>query len=960
MIDHGHPHCHIHEVEMMDHVKRSIAASYTSLLSRIDNHIEDNRVHVSVEEKDTWNNKADKTQIRDLEMRLMEKADYCDVIELKEILAKIKAKVENTSNSDSSDNDDYITESELERALSELRELINNIHVEDTDLTGYATEEWVTAKLGGYALLSKFNDYYTKDQINNMLSNIQPQQPDLSGYIKNTDVLFTFNNRSIKKGDSITVSTDPTQPTVTGLTADQIKFTQDSRVPVSGDGSYKIGDLKVADTLYPIYGKDYVGTGGGQTGNDGGYYEIAFKAFDKDATLSTVQSNMPTNGIADLGGWSHSAENNDGSKSVWMINRYVSGDGAYGAWLGPWMISGANGENGVDGDKIEYVYTRTVTEELTDAQLNALNVISQEDDYIPSGWFDNPQGVNQDSRFEWMAFRTKTFTRQNPEGTWSRFIGPVLWSAYGRNGTDGDGIEYIFCAKPDGETYTSDPSTWAVSQEREHIPSNVSEWTDDPVNIETLGKGARQWVSIRKKYADIEGAEPVWHEYSAPALWSYYAKDGQVGGIVQAVQYSIQPKASSVIVSYGEQEDSVSGTIQWTVTRSEGTNITLVGPSNEYNVTSRVTLGERAYSGFAYSDGTYSVTLQQEYTGSEKFMEIVAYENNTPVASTIIPVIIPGRDGQNGEDGNDAELQALNLEVLRVRVWNENHIPAYNDGTVIEDGVKYLDIVEHNGNYYKCLTANTNEVPGQPKNEADPDWTMLTGMGNAWFDTMIANNAYIKSITAKQIVVTSDATSSTEGEVPVAGMLNGTIIPTQLTGKTNTNGIRIFAGNIPSNGDVSDAPFTVDNNGKLKANNAEIRGKITATSGTFDNCIINDTCTIKGIPIPASQAIMHSDIDENNYVFLEDSLPDGSICNVIVLGASVRYPIRVFSKTVKIRAYSEGSWSYMDNHSWAYWDENGGVGELVGYISRVDLQAPGIFTFIKYDGMWYVMLTYAE
>jgi hypothetical protein len=120
MIEHGHPHFRPQEIEMMDHVKRSIAASYTSLLSRLDSHIENDNAHVSAEEKDTWNNKADKAQIRNLELRLTEKADYTDVIELKETLAKVKANTENTSN----DSVDYVTESELEREINNIKEII--------------------------------------------------------------------------------------------------------------------------------------------------------------------------------------------------------------------------------------------------------------------------------------------------------------------------------------------------------------------------------------------------------------------------------------------------------------------------------------------------------------------------------------------------------------------------------------------------------------------------------------------------------------------------------------------------------------------------------------------------------------------------------------------------------------------------------------------------------------------
>jgi hypothetical protein len=60
--------------------------------------------------------------------------------------------------------------------------------------------------------------------------------------------------------------------------------------------------------------------------------------------------------------------------------------------------------------------------------------------------------------------RFKTFSKENPNGEWSTFISPVLWSAYGRNGTDGDGVEYIYYTSNNipvwDSTSGNDPSTW--------------------------------------------------------------------------------------------------------------------------------------------------------------------------------------------------------------------------------------------------------------------------------------------------------------------------------------------------------------------------------------------------------------------------------------------------------------------------------------------------------------------
>ena len=988
MIDHGHPHFHIHEVEMMDHVKRSIAASYTSLLSRLDSHIEDNRVHVSVDEKDTWNNKADKTQIKDLEMRLMEKADYCDVIELKEILAKLKANSNNTSNSDSSDNDDYITESELERALSELRELINNIHVENPDLTGYATEEWVTTKLGGYALLSKFNDYYTKDQINNMLSNIQPQQPDLSGYIKNTDVLFTFNNRNIKKGDSITVSTDPTQPTVTGLTADDITFVQNANVPTSGDSSYKIGELQITGkSPISIYGKDAVGQGGG-TGTNGGHYEIAFKAFNKDVTEQQIKTNyMPANTLALSNDWSHSAENSDGSVNIWMVNRWISGTDVPNEWQGPWLISGPNGDNGIDGDNIEYVYARSTDVTLDQLTSNSLNGNSSayndtndpnhlhgrvpaDDDFVPANWHDNPQGVHIDYPYEWMAFRIKTHSEQDPEGTWGQFVGPTLWSHYGHNGTDGDGIEYIFYAAADEHTYgDSDPSAWPITaegfQDREYIAAN-SGWQDDPIVIENLGQGAKQWVSIRRKYADAEphqtfGTEPYWHAYSAPTLWSYYAKDGAVSSVISAVQYQIQVLYSDVIMDYDELTNSVSGTLKWAILRTEGASSSYVAISNGSTITSNATVDgediEEVTCAVENGISTFTGTVGK-YVDEACSIIITAYDYNTPIATAVVPVIIPGREGQQGEQGPQGAqgpagpqgpqgaqgvqgVQGLQGEVLRVRGWVANPTVAYNDGTVSENGVRFIDIVELNGSYYKCLSAGTSETPGAPNNVADPDWALFTAYGNGWFDSLIANNAYIKNITTKQLVVTSDASIQNgeivEGNQVVAGMLNGSIIPTSLQQRNITNnGIRIFAGPIPNNGNVTEAPFTVDNNGHLKATSATISGTVTATSGTFSNCTIDNTCTIQGIPLTKAIIVNYGD-----NVTLDSTLPNGSTVNIIAItaGMNSESEVTVYSTQELINAYYNDCWNNQN------------------YGTR--LIKPGTYTFVKQNNAWYVVMPYA-
>jgi hypothetical protein len=61
-------------------------------------------------------------------------------------------------------------------------------------------------------------------------------------------------------------------------------------------------------------------------------------------------------------------------------------------------------------------------------------------------------------RYEFISYRTKS-----SELGWSKFTSPALWSAYGRDGTDGAGVEYIFFkgkAAPDENSNIQNPHNW--------------------------------------------------------------------------------------------------------------------------------------------------------------------------------------------------------------------------------------------------------------------------------------------------------------------------------------------------------------------------------------------------------------------------------------------------------------------------------------------------------------------
>ena len=182
---------------------------------------------------------------------------------------------------------------------------------------------------------------------------------------------------------------------------------------------------------------------------------------------------------------------------------------------------------GNDGNGIEYIYKVTTTDVSPDTpssseidkSISSPATTFQDDDWYPTGWTDEPTGVTNTTRFEWVALRKKV------NGSWLVFNSPVLWSSFGR---DGNGIEYIYSrttsstapTKPTSSSTKNPASTATTYQDDEWFPVG---WTDDPSGVTSVY--TYEWACIRKK---ING---VWNEFSEPAVFSHFGKDGRAVNI---------------------------------------------------------------------------------------------------------------------------------------------------------------------------------------------------------------------------------------------------------------------------------------------------------------------------------------------------------------------------------------------------------------------------------------------
>ena len=234
----------------------------------------------------------------------------------------------------------------------------------------------------------------------------------------------------------------------------------------------------------------------GKNGVNGSTFYFIYTA--ESSTPSTPTFADPTSLIGQSV-WSLKPPTPTSGKFVYMSQAMLNArTNTFGTWSTPIRITGLNGENGADGTDIEFIYLRNTGD--TPSKPASEN----KDDYVPTGWTDNPQGITETYKYEWVCVRTK------PSGTdtWSAFSTPVIWAKWGDKGTDGDGTEYVFKRT---EVETAPDAILVSSTMDGFVPTG---WTDEPSGVSA--DYPFEWVSVRHK------TNGKWGAFSKPTLWNNY------------------------------------------------------------------------------------------------------------------------------------------------------------------------------------------------------------------------------------------------------------------------------------------------------------------------------------------------------------------------------------------------------------------------------------------------------
>lgn len=502
--------CCDHECACQHNGHLEAAQQYSSLLSKVMNKNADSEP-VSKEDKDKWDNKANQ--------------DVVDLIKM--MVEKHEEKLD-----------------ELEEGLDKKVKLIlYDLGFGDNVLAKYATIEYVnelvakikndTADLSKYALKTDLDTI--KNDIQNKINNLTTEINNIKVTGGKDYSIESFNYNSAngqlvlkqKNGGEFTVSIVAGGIDTSKLvTKEQLVNELTKYAEINKLKKLQIGGNQY--TLYDPNGNGVIkidgGSSGSGTGKDGGRYKAYFKCVDKSITSVSA----PNAGAAPESGsgWYEYSINRGPNQHVWMTQVFIDSDGNYGQYITPICITGEDGSSaGTDQSDREFIYRQGVKGQ----------AFERPQGDKPAGWTDNPQGVTSKFVNEWVSVRVKDGE------TWGIWSEPILWSHYGDNGTDGDGVEYIFAISQTKQAPTDNPHDWydnaASKADTNHQSFNKDEyikeeskgtWTDDPQEVP---QGGTAWVSVRKKRNDdnpgsSETEDAYWHQYSNPTLWAYHAKDG--------------------------------------------------------------------------------------------------------------------------------------------------------------------------------------------------------------------------------------------------------------------------------------------------------------------------------------------------------------------------------------------------------------------------------------------------
>lgn len=527
---------------------------------------------------------------------------------------------------------------------------------------------------------------------------------------------------------------------------------------------------KKTDGVWSAFQKPAIWAKWGETGLSGGNYQYRYK-------ISATTPSIPTDQAAS--GWSEDSEMvPPEGQYVWQIHRFKNADGSLTAWTGLIRLTGADGKDGEDGNSIEFLYARNNDKNNYPQKPNS----NQTTDWTGTGpdgtqWFDNPQGVDDSHRYEYVTQRYKDKSTQK----WGDYSQPGLWSVFADKGKDGDGYEYIFarfssydqaalCSRneqyyPASPTYGSQYLNGDYQQD-DYIPTKTCKgatftYTDNGVSVTESIPYQVCWT--RKK------ENGKWGDWKDGFIWTKWGKDGQDGQDgdkgdqgdkgdpgtpgTDATTYIITPGAATIRLTRTSSYEPSSMTFRAYKKTGTGKLTAVSGyweiyGSNSSAPTSSSSGTEIGNGWSEVSSITFNIASSAKYnyyTVAFNPSEYPLYNDNPVAASATVTVVV---DGQNGQDGSAANTQYTDIRFRGV--WNSSTRYYYATASSIglsnyenPSNAYVRDQVIYKGGVYLVKTVNSGGVYGQTPSSSSSYWELVSSVSAMAINTLLADNAVL-------------------------------------------------------------------------------------------------------------------------------------------------------------------------------------------------------------------------
>ena len=466
--------------------------------------------------------------------------------------------------------------------------------------------------------------------------------------------------------------------------------------------------------------------------------------------------------------------------------------------------SGKDGSDGIDYERI-FVHTTTENKPATPST-------SQTDDYIPSGWHDDPLGVSESLPFEWISERKKK------DGIWSDFSDPALWAKYGFDGLGIDNADVMYAISDSNTTapttgWQTDPPAW---QNGKYIwTKTLTTYSDgttsetDPVCI-SGGKGIKTIVEYYYRSTSNTTqtggswvtSYPGWQ--NGTYIWTKSLITYTDGTTEETPPVCVTGSKGEGYTQMGQFKTGMVVPKMGVVSMGGGSYVAKASTTNPPLWCWTDNAGNR----FTFNDGGYCLT--GEVNTAE--YDVWAEKGDTGEKGD------KGDDGEKGDKGDkgDQGVQGIQGCIIRDSEWTTG--VTYRNDEALTSGTRYIDIVMVRNNsavdgwdVYKCIKTHTSSSSITYTNTTY--WTELSNVGPIYTSLIIAKNASLDFVQGNELII-KDSNNNV-----VAGLTGGS------SKEAGTTPVRIWAGgSVPGS-----APYRVNELGEFVATKANVTGIITAT-----------------------------------------------------------------------------------------------------------------------------------